>query len=58
MTEAEISDWQCKMHLWSTYLYEVESRPALDDDGYGKLCQQLLRSYAKLVHRAGDAGGT
>jgi hypothetical protein len=48
MTEADIWDWQCKMHLWSCYLYEVEADAPLDDQGYDQLCQQLLRSYAKL----------
>jgi hypothetical protein len=48
MTHEEIWDWQCKMHLWSCYLYEIEADAPLDDCGYDQLCQLLLRSYAKL----------
>jgi hypothetical protein len=48
MTNEEIWDWQCKMHLWSCWLYEIDHDPALDDYGYDQLCQLLLRSYGKL----------
>src|SRR5258708_15917946 len=48
MTEEEIWDWQCKMHIWSCYLYEVEDQPALDDPSYDSLCQILLRRYDQL----------
>jgi hypothetical protein len=48
MTEADIWDWQCRMHLWSCHLYEVEGNAPLSDESYDQLCQQLLRSYARL----------
>jgi hypothetical protein len=48
VTKEEIWDWQCKMHIWSCWLYEIDSYPAIDDYGYDQLCQLLLRNYKNL----------
>lgn len=41
-------DWHCWMHIWSCYLYEIESNPALTDEDYDQLCVMLLRWYPNL----------
>jgi hypothetical protein len=48
MSPEEIWDWQCKMHIWSCWLYEIDASPALDDSGYDWLCRLLASNYAKL----------
>lgn len=48
MTEAEIWEWQCSMHLWSCYLYEVEDNAPLPDPSYDNLCRFLLQRYETL----------
>lgn len=48
MTEEQIWDWQCKMHIYSCYLYEVQNKPILKDEDYDQHCQLLLRAYDKL----------
>ncbi len=48
MKEDDIWDWQCKMHMWSCFLYEIGGNAPLSDSSYDQLCQMLLRRYAKL----------
>lgn len=48
MTQDEIYDWECRMFIYSCYLYDVENQPLLSDELYDWSCRFLLERYDQL----------
>lgn len=48
MSDDEIWNWQCRMYLYTSYLYYIEDTSIWPDEMFDQHCRYLLKFYHKL----------